>query len=89
MDREFDQIAQEIYNAPYEKLSAWGKIVVEEEYKNRNPVKDDTIKGPHSVGLDNHIASLEIQLDREKRINEQLRWENMELWEENQDLKKQ
>ena len=75
-----DEVAERMFNAPYSRLSAWGRNHVDGVM-----AKFDLLAPAHSATLkeNNPLADTE-KLAKEL---EDLRLENSDLWDQNQELK--
>lgn len=85
-----EELSQKMYQAPYHSVSEWGKIQIDariivsnarlSEEQQQQRVDYLNSLPPDEVSLKFKIGQLEGQL-------EQAKLENLDLWEENQELK--
>lgn len=83
-DDDKDDVAMELYDDLYLRLSAWGQHRVDREMRQRS-----IPELPWNQGLEPKTLPPQHEMERLARMNEQLILENQELFEENGELKQQ
>lgn len=76
LSKERDRVSNELFGVVYTSISEWGKIAVDALIITANK----GVEPPIENNLELRVANLEDQL-------EQARLENMDLWEENEEMK--
>lgn len=81
-----DEVAEKLFDASYSRLSAWGKKHVDEVM-----IKMGFVEAPYTTTLHDGQEPAKLREDNERlaRDLESARMENLELWDENSELKSQ